>query len=205
MPTIPHSRWRKHSKRQHWEPLQSLKPRISLVRMSSGRPTGRLRTTSWGLYFHTRPFPVSQDPFFLLTRTRSAWNSAGGALLSWQPFDFGARGAKVEVARQGSEAAKQAASLTRLEVSVNAGIAFFDVAAAEQLVTVAQANVHRYESFAKVVHVLVDNSLRPGADASQADAQLALASNQLIQAQTEATLRRSALAEYLQIVQTVKQ
>ena len=134
--------------------------------------------------------------------TRSAWNSAGGALLSWQPFDFGARGAKVEVARQGSEAAKQAASLTQLEIGANAGSAFFDLAAAEQLVAVAQANVQRYESFDKVVHVLVDNSLRPGADASQADAQLALARNQLIQAQTQATLRRSALAEYLQITQT---
>jgi outer membrane protein len=134
--------------------------------------------------------------------TRSAWNSAGGALLSWQPFDFGARGAKVEVARQGSEAARQAESLTRLEVGANAGSAFFDLAAAEQLVTVAQANVQRYESFDKVVHVLVDNSLRPGVDASQADAQLALARNQLIQVETEAALRRSALAEYLQTTQT---
>jgi outer membrane protein TolC len=134
--------------------------------------------------------------------TRSAWNSAGGALLSWQPFDFGARGAKVEVARQGTEAAKQAESLTRLEVGANAGSAFFDLAAAEQLVSVAQANVQRYESFDRVVHVLVDNSLRPGADASQADAQLALARNQLIQVQTQATLRRSALAEYLQTTQT---
>jgi outer membrane protein TolC len=133
--------------------------------------------------------------------TRSAWNSAGGALLSWQPFDFGARGAKVEVARQGSEVAKQAASLTRLEVGANAGSAFFNLAAAEQLVAVAQANVRRYESFDKAVHVLVDNSLRPGADASQADAQLALARNQLIQAQTQATLRRSELAEYLQTTQ----
>jgi outer membrane protein TolC len=133
--------------------------------------------------------------------TRSAWNSAGGALLSWQPFDFGARGAKVEVARQASEAAKQAASLTKLEVSANAGSAFFDLAAVEQLVAVAQANVRRYESFDKTVHVLVDNSLRPGADASQADAQLALARNQLIQAQTQATLQRSALAEYLQTTQ----
>ncbi|HEY3989717.1 MAG TPA: TolC family protein [Acidobacteriaceae bacterium] len=133
--------------------------------------------------------------------TRSAWNSAGGALLSWQPFDFGARGAKVEVARQGSEAAKQAASLTRLEVSADAGSAFFDLAAAEQLVAVAQANVRGYDSFDKAVHVLVDNSLRPGADASQADAQLALARNQLIQAQTQTTLRRSALAEYLQTTQ----
>jgi outer membrane protein len=133
--------------------------------------------------------------------TRSAWNSAGGALLSWQPFDFGARGAKVEVARQGSEAAKQAASLTRLEVSANAGSTFFDLAAAAQLVTVAQANVRRYESFQKVVHVLVENTLRPGVDASQADAQLALARNQLIQAQTRESLMQSALAEYLQITQ----
>ncbi len=133
--------------------------------------------------------------------TRSAWNSTGGALVSWQPFDFGARGAKVEVARQGSEAAKQASILTQLQVSASAGSAFFDLAAAEQLVTVAEANVQRYESFAKVVHVLVDNTLRPGADASQADAQLALARNQLIQVDTQVAIKRAALAAYLQTKQ----
>jgi outer membrane protein len=133
--------------------------------------------------------------------TRSAWNSAGGALLSWQPFDFGVRGAKVEVARQVNEAAKQAASLTELQISANAGSAFFDLAAAQQLAIVAQANVQRYEAFDRVVHVLVDNSLRPGADASLADAQLALARNQLIQVQTQVTVRRSVLAEYLQTTQ----
>ncbi len=130
--------------------------------------------------------------------TRSAWNSTGGALVSWQPFDFGARRAKVEVARQGSDAAKQAAVLTQLQVSANAGSAFFDLAAAEQLVVVARANVERYESFAKVVHVLVDNTLRPGADATQADAQLALARNQLIQAETQVAVKRTTLAKYLQ-------
>jgi outer membrane protein len=130
--------------------------------------------------------------------TRSAWNSTGGALVSWQPFDFGARGAKVEVARQSSEAAKQAAILTQLQVGANAGSIFFDLAAAEQLVTVAQANVRRYESFDKVVHVLVDNTLRPGADASQADAQLAIARNQLIHAETQVAVKRAALAQYLQ-------
>lgn len=118
--------------------------------------------------------------------------------MNWQPFDFGARGAKVEVARQGSEAAKQASTLTQLQVSANAGSAFFDLAAAEQLVTVSQANVRRLESFAKVVHVLVDNTLCPGADASQADAQLALARNQLIQAETQVAVERAALTEYLQ-------
>jgi outer membrane protein len=130
--------------------------------------------------------------------TRSAWNSAGGALVSWQPFDFGARGAKVEYARQGSEASKQAASLTELQVTANAGSAFFDLASAEQLVTVAKANVQRYEAFDKAVHVLVDNTLRPGADASQADAQLALARNQLIEIETQVEVKRAALAQYLQ-------
>ncbi len=130
--------------------------------------------------------------------TRSAWNSTGGALVSWQPFDFGARGARVEVARQGSEAATQASMLTQLQVSASAGGAFFDLAAARQLVTVAQANVRRYESFDKAVRVLVENTLRPGADASQADAQLALARNQLIQAETQVAVKQAALAEYLQ-------
>lgn len=133
--------------------------------------------------------------------TRSAWNSAGGALLSWQPFDFGARHAKVQAAQSGSEAAKQAVALTLLQVSANAGSAFFDLAAARQFVTVAEANVKRLEAFQQAVHVLVDNALRPGSDASQADAQLAIARNQLIQARTQENIRRSNLAQYLQVPQ----
>jgi outer membrane protein len=145
--------------------------------------------------------PSVTGPVLPADAALSAWNSAGGALLSWQPFDFGARGAKVEVARQGNEAAKQATSLTQLQISAGAGSAFFDLAAAQQLALAAQANVRRYEAFDKVVGVLVDNSLRPAADASQADAQLALSRNQLIQVQTLVTTRRSALAEYLQTTQ----
>lgn len=151
-----------------------------------------------GLMLPQSTVPSVTGPVLPADVTRSAWNSTGGALVSWQPFDFGARGAKVEVARQSSEAAKQAAALTQLQVSANAGSIFFDLAAAEQLITVAQANVRRYESFNKVVHVLVDNTLRPGADASQADAQLAIARNQLIQAETQVAVKRAALAEYLQ-------
>lgn len=130
--------------------------------------------------------------------TRSAWNSAGGALVTWQPFDFGARAAKVAAAREGSEAARQAVLLTQLQVSANAGSAFFDLAAAEQLVTAATQNLQRSETFSKAVHVLVDNTLRPGADATEADAQLALARNQLIQVETQVEVKRAALAEYLQ-------
>ena len=153
----------------------------------------------YGLLLPQSVIPSISGPVIASDVTRSAWSSGGGALVSWQPFDFGVRGAKVTAAREASEAAKQATDLTILEVTASAGSAFFDLAAAQQLVTVAQANVRRNETFDRAVHVLVDNSLRAGADASQADAQLALARNQLIQAQTQEAIRRSALAVYLQI------
>jgi outer membrane protein len=152
----------------------------------------------YGLLLPQGVIPNISGPVIASDNTRSAWSSGGGALLSWQPFDFGARSAKVNAAREGSEAARQAATLTTLEVTANAGSAFLDLAAAQQLVIVVQANVRRNETFQQAVHVLVDNTLRPGADASQADAQLALARNQLIQTQTQEAVRRSALAEYLQ-------
>ena len=41
----------------------------------------------------------------------------------------------------------------------------------------------RWQVFVKSIHTLVDNALKPGADASRADAQLALAKTQWYQAQ----------------------
>jgi outer membrane protein len=67
------------------------------------------------------------------------------------------------------------------------------------LVMVAQANVSRMQIFADSIHVLVDNKLRPGADASQADAQLAIARTQLIQTQTQEKIRLAALADFLEL------
>ena len=55
----------------------------------------------------------------------------------------------------------------------------------------------RLHVFAQSVHVLVQQQLRPGADASRADAELAAARNQLIQAQLTVTLNQASLAEAL--------
>jgi outer membrane protein len=151
----------------------------------------------YGLLLPQGVIPSISGPVIGSDVSRSAWSSGGGALLSWQPFDFGARAANVSAARQGNEAAKRAESLTELQITTGAAGAFFDLAAALQLVDVAKANVGRNEAFDKAVHVLVENLLRPGADASQADAQLALARNQLIQAQTQVAIKQLALADYL--------
>jgi outer membrane protein len=126
------------------------------------------------------------------------WNTATGVLLAWQPFDFGVRPTQVRIARHGYEAAQHATELSRLDVVAAAAGAYLDVVAAEQAVLVQQASVDRMQAFAKTVHVLVENTLRPGADASQADAQLAEARTQLIQAQTQEQVRLEALANFLQ-------
>src|ERR1700688_3888522 len=48
--------------------------------------------------------PIS-GPVPATTSNRSAWGSAAGLLFSWEPFDFGYRGAKVDAARAGRDRA----------------------------------------------------------------------------------------------------
>ncbi len=142
--------------------------------------------------------PIPTEPA-RATTGHSDWNTLTGVLFSWQPFDFGARRAQLGAARFGYESASHAAELTKLDVQSAAAGAFLDVVAARQFVIVQQANVQRMEAFSRSIHVLVDNMLRPGADASQADAQLAQARTQLIQAQAQQTARLEALANLLQV------
>ena len=142
--------------------------------------------------------PVPSPPARAVTG-RSDWNTATGVLLAWQPFDFGARHAGVNAARDAAAAAKSATDITRLDVESAAAGAYLDAVAAGQMVAVQKANVHRMEEFARAIHVLVDNTLRAGADAAQADAQLAAARTQLIQAETEQRVRLEALANLLQM------
>ena len=56
----------------------------------------------------TGPVPLSPS-------SQSAWGSACGLLFSWEPLDFGYRGAKVDAARAAENRASAEASLTRLE------------------------------------------------------------------------------------------
>jgi len=71
------------------------------------------------------------------------------------------------------------------------------VLAAEQAVLAAQADVQRRETFDKAVRVLAENQLRPGADASRADAEFARARVNLARAQQQEKISRAALADIL--------
>lgn len=142
--------------------------------------------------------PIS-GPVLPFTSNDSVWGSAAGLLVSWEPFDFGRRGATVNAARAGQNVANSELSVTRLDVAVAVTNAFFTVVAAQQRVSAATANVDRRQVFAVSVHVLVKNDLRPGADASRADAELARAQVLLIQAQQAEAVSRAEMAEVLGI------
>jgi outer membrane protein len=153
----------------------------------------------YGLLLPQGVLPSISGPVLAADNGRSAWSSAGGALVSWQPFDFGLRRAQVNSAQQGAAAATAGLNLTRLDVEVATAGAYLDLVTAEQLLAIARANLDRLQVFANAVHVLVDNQLRPGADAAQADADLAVGKTQLIQAKTNVAVRRAALADFVGI------
>lgn len=148
--------------------------------------------------------PVS-GPVLPTASNDSVWGSAAGVLVSWEPFDFGRRRADVGVARSAESLAQSDLSVTRLDVAVAAASAFLTACAAQQRVAAAQADVERRQVFANAVHVLVKNDLRPGADASRADAELARAQVLLIEAQQAEAVSRATLAQVLGIAGTTVQ
>jgi outer membrane protein TolC len=125
--------------------------------------------------------------------SESVWGSAAGALLSWDAVDFGQRKAAVDVARAQSTQAMARHELTELDVAAAAADAFLSALAADDAVRAAQANVDRLQVLLQSVRSLVANQLRPGVDESRANAEAAIARNQLSQAIQTAQLARATL------------
>lgn len=157
------------------------------------------RNNVFGLLLPQSVVPSISGPVLSITSARGVWGSAAGLLFSWEPIDFGTRRARVDSARAAQTQANSRLALTRLDVAVAAINSFLTLVAAEQTVHAAQADVERREVFAKAVHVLVDNQLRAGADASRADAELARAKANLARALQQQETSRAALANILGI------
>jgi outer membrane protein TolC len=153
------------------------------------------RNNVFGLLLPQSVIPPISGPVLNNTTLSSAWGSAGGLMLAWEPLDFGLRKANVRLAQAVSRQATAYEAVTRLDVSAAAADAFLTLLAAEQTVRAARANVERAETIANAVRTLVENQLRPGVDASRADAELAAARNQLIQTEQNTELARASLAE----------
>ncbi|HET7214689.1 MAG TPA: TolC family protein [Terriglobia bacterium] len=128
---------------------------------------------------------------------RSFWGSGTGVLFSYEPFDFGYRHAQVQAAKSTENRIQEELALTRLDVASAVADASLLVLAAEQQVRASQADVDRRTVFAKSVHALVDARLRPGADASRADAELAAARIRFVLAQQAERVNAAVFAQVL--------
>jgi len=141
--------------------------------------------------------PAMSGPVLPETSSGSVWGSAVGALFSWEPLDFGLREATVSAAEAGIARARAGEALTRLDVQAAVAATFLSVAGAQRTVNALQADLDRRDVLARAVHTLVDNQLRPGAEASRSDAERAAAQTRLIQAREAVTLGEIALARLL--------
>jgi len=173
-------------------------PRLDML-WQSNRAT---RDNVFGLLLPQSVVPSISGPALPTKSFDSVWGSAAGVLLSWEIFDFGQRRGQVDVARAEADAARAQTEATRLDVASLAAGAFLAQLASDASLRAAQANVDRLQVFAEAVRTLVDNQLRPGADASRADAELAVARTELAQVQQNSTIARATLAAALGVAGT---
>ncbi|MFM8393267.1 MAG: TolC family protein [Acidobacteriota bacterium] len=139
--------------------------------------------------------PILQNSTFNTTIWESVWGSGGGLAVTWEIFDFGVRRGRIDLAERMEEGARARAGVTELETVVSAADRYLAVVAAQQVVRSAAAAVERMESFAQAVETLVKSELRPGADSSRTQVELAIARHSLIEARQQEALLRVALAE----------
>ena len=70
----------------------------------------------WSLFPQTVVPPIS-GPALSSTSDRGVWGSAAGILISWEPFDFGYRGANVDVAKAGARSRKCGTRIDPVDIS----------------------------------------------------------------------------------------
>ena len=141
--------------------------------------------------------PSISGPVLGTNNFGSAWGSAIGGLVSWEPFDFGLRQANVSAAESARAQSEATLKRTAFEIATATADSYLTLAAAQQTVRAAQAGVDRAETLLKTTNAVVNAQLRPGADSSRAEAELAAARTQLIQARQAVEVARATLAQFV--------
>ena len=168
-------------------------PRIDMLAQAN-RAT---RNNVFGLLLPQGTIPSMSGPVLGTNNLGTAWGSAIGALVTWEPFDFGLRKASVTASNAARAQQEAALKRTQFEVTVAAADAYVTLIAAQETVRAAQAGVDRAEVLSRTIGALVNSQLRPGADASRAQAELAAARTQLIQAQQAVDVSRANLSQFV--------
>ncbi|MEZ5352804.1 MAG: TolC family protein [Bryobacteraceae bacterium] len=154
------------------------------------------RNNIYGMIFPQTVIPPISGPPNPENSMTNVWGSAVGILVSWEPFDFGFRQARVGEAEAGRRRAESALERTRLEVATRTADSFLTILAAQQTVKAAAAGVERARVFSNVVEALVKADLRPGAELSRARAEAAMALAAQIQAEQAVAVAKADLIQF---------
>lgn len=155
------------------------------------------RNNTFGLLLPQSGFPSISGPVLGTNNFGTAWGSAVGTLVSWEPFDFGLRKASVAAATASRAQSEAAVKRTQYDVAVTTADAYLTLVAAQETARAAEAAVTRSEVILRSTSALVSAQLRPGADASRAEAELAAARTQLIQARQATDVARATVSQFL--------
>src|SRR5579871_105210 len=154
------------------------------------------RNNIFGLLLPQSVIPSISGPVLGTNNLGTAWGSALGAMVSWEPFDFGLRSANIATASATRAQSEAALKRTQYEVASTTADACLTLVAAQETARAAQAGVDRAETILRTINAQVNAQLRPGADASRAEAELAAARTQLSQAQQAIDVARATVAQF---------
>jgi outer membrane protein len=155
------------------------------------------RNNVFGLLLPQSVLPSMSGPVIGSNNTGTVWGSALGALATWEPFDFGLREANVAVAEAARAQSEASVKRSQFEVAAATVDSWLTLVAAQEMVRASQAGVDRAGTILRTTRALADAELRPGADASRAEAELAAERTQLIQSRQAVEVARATLAQFV--------
>lgn len=160
------------------------------------------RTTSnniTGSMYSQSIMPNITGPVTPRSSSKTAWCSAAGVLLIWEPFDFGLRQANVNLARVQLEKALKESRLTEFNLMAIVADSYIKVLAAKQTVRALKANLERTQTFLTLVESLVKSGLRPDVDFNRAMIEISSAKVKITQAIENEKIGLEALGQFLGI------
>lgn len=149
------------------------------------------------ILFSDSTLPPNPGPGLDTVNMSPSFFSGTGFIIDWAPIDFGLHKARIQESKAHWQLAQANYAVTQLDVAVQAASSFLSAVVMQQQVQAAEANVKRFQDFSRVAHSLSDADLRPQADASLADAQLANAQNDLIRARLQYELASAEVSNSL--------
>ncbi len=137
--------------------------------------------------------PISGPPVIENSAT-SVFGSAVGLLVDWEPFDFGLRKSRVELAESTRRRTEASVVRTQFDAASAAADVYLTILASQETVKAASASVERSKVLLTSVEALVRAELRPGADAAVARAEWAAAQAQVVRSKQAVSEAKAILA-----------